>query len=218
MGTFNDLTGKKYGRLFVAEHIGLVGGKHKKHAYRCICDCGNEKTIIGESLVSGNTSSCGCVRKEKTKEKNLVHGCSGNSMYNVWKSMKGRCFNHKNKGYDNYGGRGISVCEEWNDYSNFHEDMASTYESGLTLDRIDNNGDYCKDNCRWVPLRTQMRNQRRTIRVEWDGNSVSLRDLCEQKNLNFHMVKNRIFRLGWDVKRAIETPPLRKPKGKITNG
>lgn len=134
--------------------------KQKRRYGIFLCSCGVELTTQIYGVKSGKTNSCGCYQIEIATKCNTTHGFRNHRLYKVWKSMIHRCINKKNKDYDNYGGRGITVCDRWLDVKNFIEDMYSTYKEGLSIDRIDVNGNYCKENCRWATKNVQARNTR----------------------------------------------------------
>lgn len=154
-----DMIGRPFGRLTVIrEAPSPKTEKRKRLRYECRCSCGNTCVVAGEDLRSGHTKSCGCLNHRGNVKH---HGC-GEKLYGVWKTMKSRCTNPKVSGFQNYGGRGISVCAEWaNDYSVFRDWAFSTgYKPGLTIDRIDCSKGYDPENCRWASRTTQSRNQR----------------------------------------------------------
>lgn len=155
MGKLIDLTGQRFGRLAVLERAPNIG---KQSAWLCRCDCGKEKIISGHHLRTGKSIGCGCMAGKHKK----VHGDAGTKLYHVWANMKQRCLNSRNKRYKDWGGRGITVCKEWlESYDNFKAwALSSGYHEGLSIDRIDNDGDYCPDNCRWATASEQRRNQR----------------------------------------------------------
>ena len=153
MGNFVDLTKRKFGRLAVLERVPNCADGHAK--WKCVCDCGNIVTVSGVSLRMGSTQSCGCYKTER----NTSHGKSNSHEYRIWAHMLQRCSNKKAKSYKDYGGRGITVCRGWHKFSNFYEDMKDCPE-GLTLERINNNLGYCKENCKWATRTEQQRNQR----------------------------------------------------------
>ena len=151
-----NLIDQKFGRLTVTEELPPESGNTM---WLCICECGNTTTTKGTYLNQGHTKSCGCLRKDITTNRNTKHGLRHHPLYSIWKSMVQRCTNAKSNYWYRYGGRGITVCEEWLDVSKFIEDMENGYKVGLTLDRIDNNKGYFKDNCRWVSWSTQNKNK-----------------------------------------------------------
>ena len=162
-----DLKGQKFGRLLVIERKG--SNERKRALWLCKCDCGNEKIVIGDLLRNGHVKSCGCLLKEYRQEKMTKHGYGKHNevdrLYRVWKGMKSRCYSKNAKSYKWYGARGIKVCDEWHDYNNFRE---WAYKNGYdenakigecTIDRIDSDGDYCPENCRWVGMDIQLKNK-----------------------------------------------------------
>ena len=173
-----DLVGQRYGKLTVLSFAGRrPSGKQKKTVWLCRCDCGNEKVIVGAEMKNGHTTSCGCVHKKMVGDINRKHNLANRcSLYGVWKNIHGRCLNPNDKSYKNYGGRGIKICDEWkNDFLAFYNwAYANGYkeeklENGLnvlTIDRIDNNGDYCPENCRWITNAEQAKNKRATLTDE----------------------------------------------------
>lgn len=159
-GKIKDICGLKFGRLTVNEFVEV----RKSCAYwLCSCECGNEKVVRGDSLRLGYIKSCGCLRNETAAvncEKTISHGHSRTPLYRVWSSMKSRCGNPASPAYKHYGGRGISVCDRWQKYENFFADMGYP-PPGLTLERIDVNGNYEPSNCKWATWAEQNRNKRK---------------------------------------------------------
>jgi len=190
MPNFIDLTGKRFGRLVVVSRAkNSNAGRTRWH---CVCDCGVEKEVDGVHLVSGATTSCGCLGKEIHKKLKTTHGMSKTSTYGVWHDMVRRCTNPNRSCYKNYGDRGITVCEHWKKFENFYADMGEKPE-GLTLERKDNNEGYSPENCYWATTREQSRNTRRTIMVKYQGKKQCISDWAEELGINHNT-------LGWRLK------------------
>ena len=158
-----DLTGQRFGRLTVLEP--LPGERRTR--WRCVCDCGRETVVgSGHHLTSGNTKSCGCLHRDSARERHLVHGGKGSRLYNIWKNARQRCRNPRATDFKIYGGRGVTICTEWDSFAAFREwSLNNGYRDDLTLDRIDPDGDYCPENCRWTTWKEQRLNQRRCKEV-----------------------------------------------------
>lgn len=167
---YKDLTGKKFGRLTVLSLVDDESGANVPTRYMCQCDCGNETIARAYNLKSGNTKSCGCYEKEVHIKQHYKHGKTGSRLHIIWAHMRGRCNRPSDKAFKWYGGRGIQICSEWNDFQAFYEwAMAHGYSDDLTIDRIDVNGNYCPENCRWVTLQEQQKNKRDNTFVEFEG-------------------------------------------------
>lgn len=200
MPKFMDLTGKRFNHLTV---VSRAETKHGKTRWNCVCDCGNTTCTITNALTSGRTRSCGCFKEDKITHapyKQGTHGLSGTHIYQIWMSMRKRCSNQNDKSYSRYGGRGIFVCKEWADsFETFYEwSMAHSYKDGFSIDRIDNNGNYCPENCRWVPMNEQVKNTRRNVRIEHNGVVKILNEWCKiygipfsRANQRYHYMKRR---------------------------
>lgn len=174
MPRFEDLTGRKFGRLFVTHLDSLTKWGDRK--WLCRCECGNEVTVSGGHLKSGHTKSCGCLALEVKTDKATRHGITRGGKprtFVIWNGMKARCLNPKATSYPKYGARGISVCANWMSFENFHRwAMANGYADGLQIDRIDNDGDYEPGNCRFVSREVNLRNTSRNRVLTFDGKTM----------------------------------------------
>ena len=201
-----ELEGKIFGRLKVVEYIG-------DRKYKCKCNCGKTKNINTYSLRSGVTSSCGCYQKERASFANYKHGMKDKNFYNSWSAMKQRCLYKKAICYKNYGGRGIKICKKWLDFMNFKEDMYKSYldhfkrygRRNTTLDRIDNNGNYCKESCRWATALQQNNNSRNCTVIRYKGEQHTISEWALILNMCYTTLQVRLYK-GWTAKRAIEKP------------
>jgi hypothetical protein len=199
-----NLIGQRFGKLTVIERIGSKCGKSY---WRCVCDCGGTRDAVAGDMKFGRVLSCGCLKNENHYR---THGMSSTKIYRSWNDMMTRCYNTKDKHYKWYGTRGITVCDKWLKFEGFYEDMGSSYEEGLTLDRIDVNGNYCKENCKWSTIIEQCNNRRSNHIVTYNSVTDTLTNICKLNNVSRAMVTGRL-KLGYDIKTAIEKPPqLRK--------
>ena len=200
-----NLLNQKFGRLTVISQEKSKGGKT---IWKCLCDCGNITTVTSTNLTCGKINSCGCLRKEQITHRNTTHNLTKTQIYKVWKSIKQRCYNKKLPCYKNYGGRGICVCEEWiNSFESFYDwSMKNGYTDSMTIERKDNDGNYCPGNCRWATQKEQCRNRSTNAVFEYMGEKHILTEWCEILNLEYKLVHNRIRKHGWSFERAISTP------------
>ncbi len=191
-----NLIGQRFGRLIVIDKINIENGSRKNSKWLCQCDCGNTTIVAGCGLRSKKNPirSCGCLAIElRTK-----HGLSNTRLYNVWISIKDRCLNPNNKNFHNYGKRGITICDEWKeDFLSFYEwAMENGYDEEAprgqcTIDRIDNNGDYSPDNCRFITHKEQCNNTRRNVKIEYNGQLMSYDELSAATGLKKKTIEAR---------------------------
>lgn len=202
MGVIHE--GDRYGRLTVIERTDGV------RRWICRCDCGNVITVCQDHLRSGHIRSCGCLRKELTSKRVKRHGDSHTQLHNKWCEMNSRCnFTHGDR-YGYYKGRGIRVCEEWKSYEAFKEwSLKNGWEPGLSLDRIDNDGPYSPDNCRWVPFKQQCRNRSTNVKITIGGETHILTEWLEMYNVSKHTYYSRLH-MGWNQIDAITKPVAHK--------
>lgn len=195
-----NLEGQRFGRLVAIEPIPRPGSRRR---WRCKCDCGNETLTPTQNLLSGKAKSCGCMKIEKATK----HGDSRTRIYRIWNGMKNRCNNENEIGYENYGGRGITVCEEWNNsFEEFRDwSFENGYKEGLTIDRIDVNGNYEPSNCRWVTMAEQNRNKRDNVYLTYNEETKILGDWARLFGIKNNTLSRRI-KDGWTVEQALTIP------------
>lgn len=208
-----DLTGRKFGRLTVLEQADYAYDykNHRMVMWKCQCDCPDKKIVYVHSsnLLNGNSKSCGCYAKDRTRETRITHGKRSTRLYSIYANMKNRCSNPNCNRYSLYGGKGIKVCDEWlNNFQSFYDwAMANGYSDELTLDRKDNSKDYCPENCRWSTMKEQQNNRTNNHFVEINGVVKTIHEWCDSKEYeaSYSTVYGRIS-LGWDVVDAITRP------------
>ena len=202
----NDIVGKKFNKLLVLEldHIKPHPNPTKGvfYYYKCQCECGNTTVTRRERIIGGETKSCGCISKRAT-----THGLSNTRLFRIWRGIKTRCNNSNSPEYNRYGARGIKVCQEWlDDFMNFYNwAMSNNYSDDLTIDRIDVNGDYCPDNCRWATPSEQANNKRNNRIVEYKGQKYTLKQLSVKYNINWHTLLGRL-EANWSIEDALHKP------------
>lgn len=217
MSKVHDITGQRFGRLTV---IGRAGSNARGRAmWLCFCDCGRSLVVCGNALLRGNTRSCGCLAKDTESacgKKRAIHGHCHERLFHVWVNMRARCRSPQHQAYKNYGARGIFVCPEWDAsyeafrswaYANGYQENAP--RGACTLDRIDNDGPYCPENCRWISMSKQRANQRRSMLVTYNGETKPASQWSLEAGFDRHLVGNRIKK-GWSIEAAITTPSRRK--------
>jgi hypothetical protein len=168
------------------------------------CDCGVEFSVLQQSLLSGNTKSCGCFKRDRLVETQTKHGLSKSPEMFVWAAMIQRCNNKRSTNYNDYGGRGIKVCDRWMVFQNFIDDMGKRPSNKHEIDRIDNNLGYSPDNCRWSTRSDQVRNTRSNVWITHNGKTLCATDMAAECGININTLKKRL-RSGWSVARALES-------------
>lgn len=198
-GNVVDLVGRKFNKLIVIKRV-KNSGKHTM--WKCRCDCGNETIVRADDLKSGCSKSCGCYAREMATILNTSHGGTGTRLYNIWNLMKDRCLNPNNKRYECYGGRGITVCEEWMEFEPFRDwSMSNGYADNLTIDRKDNDGNYEPSNCRWATHKEQANNRSNNHYLTYNGETHTIAEWAEIKGINKDVLRSRI-NIGWQIERA----------------
>lgn len=203
-----DMTGRRFGRLLVIAEAGR--NKHRAVMWRCRCDCGAESIVRAQYLRSGHTTSCGCWKREVPGTWTLKHGQSNSRLYKIWRNMVRRTTDPNFPDYPNYGGRGITVCQEWREsFEAFARDMGPTHRNDLTLDRIDNEGSYEPDNCRWATAIEQARNKRSNRLITFDGKTMPVSAWAEHTGISGPAIRYRLHN-GWPVERALTVPAQKR--------
>lgn len=216
MGKLIDLTGQVFNRWTVIEFAFV---KSKKTFWKCRCECGNVRYISSYSLRKGLSKSCGCYHSELMSKRPLAktHGLYYKCprLYRIWQNMKNRCCNKNVKKYKYYGARGIKVCEEWKyDFQVFYDwAMSNGYADDLSIDRIDVNGNYEPNNCRWVTMKEQSNNKRNNHLIRFNGKTRTLQEWSDELNIDKHLLISRI-KLGWTMEEIIKIKPT--PSNRIS--
>lgn len=203
MSRLIDLTGERFGRLTVLQRAESRTGHTM---WDCVCDCGNHTTVYGTHLRRGNTRSCGCLNSDETRERSLTHGDTHDRLYQTWQNMKNRCYNPNVRSYIRYGARGIQVCEQWrNDFVAFKAwAIMSGYTEELTIDRIDPNGDYTPENCRWATVLEQANNTRTNRYLEFQGEIHTMAEWSRILGIPYTTILTRLNREGKSVEEAFK--------------
>ena len=198
-----ELTGKRFGRLLVTGVAPKMSPGNS--CWHVTCDCGTERIVRGTNLSLGKTTSCGCFHNEVTAAINRTHGQSKSRTFNIWLKVIARCTKENDAAYPDYGGRGVKVCEIWrNDFSTFLADMGHAPE-GMSIDRINNGGNYEPGNCRWATAKEQALNRRSNVKVVWNGEEKSISEIAPQACVKEDTLRYRIKK-GWPIERAMTEP------------
>lgn len=202
MAVLKDLTGMQFGELTVISLAVDIPGKKKK--WLCRCSCGNECVVAASNLRSGHSKHCTQCGYKLTAQKETKHGETGTRLYGVWNAMKTRCQNPNTKEYRDYGARGISVCDEWQDSATFFEwAKRSGYNENLEIDRIDTNGNYCPENCRWVPRIENANNKRNNKFITYGEETKTLAEWARYYGVNYKNLSRNILK-GYSLPDAVE--------------
>jgi len=202
-GYGESLVGKRFGKLSILSASQFIG---RVRLATCKCDCGKTSEHRVALLVRGNTKSCGCLKKEHNKAYFTTHGCTKTPLYQVWLNIRDRCFNKKCKAYPSYGGRGISICNEWNDFQAFQKwAMDNGYQKGLTVERVNNNDGYSPGNCVFATRSIQNNNKRNNVIIEYNGEKLNLAQWAKKLGVNREMIKYR-FNAGWSPEDILTKP------------
>ncbi|MBO5663596.1 MAG: hypothetical protein J6V82_04430 [Clostridia bacterium] len=208
-----DLTGQRYGRLVAIKRITRPSQMKNRSAWWLFkCDCGAEFKTNANNVRSGRIKSCGCWQRERL----LTHGKTGTKLFGIWCGMRQRCSDVNNRDFQRYGGRGITVCDEWQtDFRPFYNwAIASGYADSLTIDRIDVNGNYEPSNCRWATRKEQANNRRTNIYLTYEGDTFTLAQWAERTGIAGDTLSKRLYRHGWSIEKALTTP-VRKQRNNV---
>lgn len=207
MSKFIDLTGQKFGRLTVVERGENANDGHTR--WKCSCECGSNKIVlaIAKDLKKGHTKSCGCIQREKAilaGKSKKTHGKTNTRLFNIWHGMKQRCYDKTSCSYELYGKRGIRICDEWcNSFQAFYDwSMQNGYAENLSIDRIDINGNYSPDNCRWTTMKVQQNNKRNNRLVTYKGETLTVTQWSERTGIKLSTLVSRL-NSGWDIEKAL---------------
>lgn len=207
-----DLTGQRFGRLKAIERA--ENTKDNKAQWICECECGSTVVVSASNLRRKSTKSCGCLRSEMATQHltignhNRKHGLTGTKLYVLWQCMKQRCTNPLSKDYKDYGGRGVAVCDEWlNDFQAFYNwSYANGFKEGLSIDRINVNGNYEPNNCRWVDTKEQANNKRNNHILTYNEETHTVAEWSKITGIKYNTLLNRINKYNWSIEKALTTP------------
>lgn len=208
-----DLTGQRFGRLTV---LGIGRRRDRAYLWACRCDCGQTRVVASATLRGGRQVSCGCLKNEKARAR-IKHGLTRKGkhhpLYNLWADMRARCHNPSEPAFPNYGGRGIVVDPRWEDFAAFVVDMGER-PTGMTLERIDNDGPYSPSNCRWATRGEQANNRRSNVFLTHEGRTQTIAQWAREARISVRAMWERTQYLGWSMDRAMAEPPRAiRPKG-----
>lgn len=210
MSASPNILGKRFGSLTVTKKLEM--NNHREMEWLCLCDCGNEHISTTNRLKKGQTTCCHSCAMKKISISNRKHGMEPRKLFHAYTNMKTRCYNSNYFLYHRYGGRGIQVCDEWlHSFSNFRSwALDNGYSEELTLDRIDNDGDYTPTNCRWVTVREQSNNRHTNRILTLNGEKDTMANWARRTNLPYWVIQERLDRYGWSEEEALTHPYRRK--------
>ena len=202
---YEGIEGQSFHKLTALERVAEVS---RHVTYTWLCECGKTIKLPASSVVSGNTKSCGCIRQSReVKRSKHNHGLSATNVYFVWKTMRQRCLNPNSRDYKWYGAKGVTICFAWDNPVAFCEwAIASGYQEGATIERIDSDGDYSPENCTWLTIQEQQQNKSNVIRLEYEGKVKTLSEWSKICGVPSRRLYERIYVRKWDVARALYTP------------
>lgn len=203
MRTAKNIIGNRYGRWLV---ISINVSESRRTSWECLCDCGAIGTVRGSALKSGRTQSCGCLHTEGMRDRFTTHGKSKTPIYNIHRSMMNRCYLKTSTAYENYGGRGITVCDRWHSFENFYADMGDKPE-GMSIERLDNAVGYSPENCKWATGKEQGNNTRRNRYISYKGVTKTASQWGDHIGITGHSLLKRLRR-GWSVEATLATPVM----------
>lgn len=196
--------GCKVGRWTLRE---VVSTRRGEASWLCICDCSTEREVSAGNLRSGASKSCGCLNKEVLSARSKTHGLGKSPVYSLWNAMRQRCQNPNSAQWADYGGRGITICPEWEVFENFFRDMGHPPFPRAQLDRRDNSKGYSKFNCRWVTRKVNANNTRKNALVEVAGETLTVAQLAEKAGLKYSTLYQRLYRYKWPMERCLTERP-----------
>lgn len=201
---------KKYDKLKILEFQSTIvysktnnSARQTKRVVKCLCDCGNFHITKLEFLINKKVKSCGCLKKELDNTKFITHGLSKSSEFTTWCGIKQRCLYKKSKAYCYYGAKGITISDSWLKFENFFEDMGKKPSPLHSIERIDNSGNYCKENCKWATVKEQANNKNSNKNITFKGKTQSMINWCKELNLNYSTIRSR-FRYGWSIENCFK--------------
>lgn len=206
MSKLIDLTEQKFGRLTVIKRVEKQN-KTRSAYWLCQCECGNTTIVSSPNLKNKHAMSCGCLQQESRLTHSITHGLAKTRIYRIYLGMKKRCYNKNYFQFQYYGGKGIRICDEWlNNFKSFYDwSIANNYNDTLTIDRINSNGNYCPENCRWVDKYVQANNKKTNKLITYNNETHTMTEWSKITGLTYSTIQHRLDR-NWDIEKALTTP------------